>query len=163
MPEALINGGLVLTHDDGISVMSKKEALAVFHTFNPSQWAAHDPERRIVIAIEWQAQRIPFLSAFVTTSAKDVAQRVEEQARKSYKLGYSGGELYTRELCGTESWGFRYEYLVQGVEQVGQVDVVTQQLKKGSCCYTIYFHSRKEDAEENYARHEAMLASMHFV
>ena len=87
-----------------------------------------------------------------------------QAAAKAYKReGYKAGDFFAREICGREACGFRYDYVVQGIQHAGEADVFLQPIEGGNCCYTLSMQGRRENAQENYALFEEILRTLRFA
>lgn len=162
MNEALLNNELAVSYPDGFHVMDEEDLKRVFLDAAPDRWGIWDRERHVIIALQWHESHPAFLRKIV--SAKDLAKRAEAATHKAYKqMGYLGGSLFERNLCGEEAWGYRFESVVQGAPQVGEVDVFLRARERGNCAYTAYFQASRENAAAHYALFEEFLASMRFA
>ena len=159
MEEMVLNNELTLAYPDGFHELNEMESYQVFGMDTPDRWSIRDEARHAIISIQSNESHPSNLRKLVST--QELAQRAEKATSKAYKdAGYSCTPITTRELCGQESCGFEFEYAIDGTPQVGRIDVFTHPIERGNCCYTIYLHSSKENADENKALYEAMLASM---
>lgn len=151
---ALLNDELSVAIPGGFHVMDGAEEQRVFMENARDRWAIWNTHRHIIISIMWNESN-KLVSKFVNT--KDLIKRIENKAHKSYKANdYQCGEIYETQLCGEPAHGLCYEYVIQDVGQVSEVLV----FKHETCCYTIYYYARKDDAEESRKVFQELLDSL---
>ena len=159
MVEMVLNNELTLAFPESFHELNEMESYQVFGMDTPDRWSIGDEDCNAVISIQCNESRPSLFHKAV--GAQDLVQQAEKATGKAYKdMGYSCGPIEVRELCGLEACGFEFEYVTDDAPQMGRIDIFTHPIEKGNCCYTFYLHSSKENAAENKAVYEAMLASM---
>ena len=159
MVEMVVNNELTLAYPEGFHELNEMESYQLFGMDTPDRWSIRDEARHAIISLQCHESHPSFLRKLVTT--QELVERAEKATSKAYKnMGYSCSPITTRELCGQESCGFDFEYTVEGVPQMGRIDIFTHPIERGNCCYTFYLHSNKENVAENLAIYEEILASM---
>lgn len=154
MNEALINGGLSISYPDGFHVMDDAEQARIFLEEAPNRWGIWDTGRHIIIALMWNTSS-GFLAKL--SSPKSQAERVEARARKAYKAaGYRCLGFSETQVAGRDAHAVRFEYQVQGVQQVAEVAVFNDK----ATYYFVYGYLRKENAEVGDAVLDEVLASI---
>ena len=120
----------------------------------------HDDEAHVIVAITWHESHAGLLQRLAST--KDLAKRVQRKARDSARktTGSEVGELRETRICGAEAWGLACSYKVQGVPQVSEAWVFKLPKGKMSCCYTMYFYAREENAEASRKTLDGIIASI---
>lgn len=162
MANALLNNQLHVSYPATFEVMNAEEAAKTFMSDVPNRWAIRDDNAHIIVAITWHESRAGLLQKLAST--KDLAKRAEHKARSAIRSGgsQSVSELRQSQICGEEAWGFDYAYEVQGVRQVSEVQLFKHAVGKVSCCYTIYYYARQENAQRSHEVLDQIIASLKF-
>lgn len=154
MESVLINNKLQLAQPEGFRVMDHDELVQAYQTDYDSMWGMRDEERHIIFAVIWKVTN-KVLGALA--GSKTVAEQAEKALRKSYKdMDYRCDDRYKITVAGKTAHGFRYSYTNQGQDQAAETFVV----QDGASCYTFYYYTRAELAEENRSVFDEILASI---
>ncbi len=154
MNNALLHNELSVSFPEGFHVMDRDEMKKLYLDDNPNRWGIWDTERHIIITVFWH-QTNGILAALA--DEKSVAQSTESRlSRGLKKYHYKCLGFFSTPLCGQEVPGFRYEYTLGDVVQVGE----TILLKQGKTCYTIYYYERKNRSYSDHEVFEEVLRSI---
>lgn len=157
MEKQLLNGKLEVTCPDGFEIMGLDEVEKLYGIEYPDMWGMRDEDRHVIFTIVWKNSN-KLLAKIV--SAKTVVEQNEQKLRKTLKTNeYHCDEFFKTQVAGTEAQGLRYSYTLEERSMIGEIIVV----KNDITCYTIYYYSRVENAEQNRAVYEDILASLRFV
>ena len=160
MKDAVLNDHLRVAFPESFRVMSTEETSQALSLKDATCWGIRDDEAHIVLAMTWHESRAGMLQKLAST--KDLAKRIQRKSRNSTRRAEQSevGELERAQICGEEAWGFACAYAVQGVRQVSEAWVF--KLPKGamSCCYTIYFFAREDNAPASRKVLDEIIASL---
>lgn len=156
MQAAFLHNELHLEYPEVFHVMSEEEQLKAYVDNNPNRWCIRDSERHIMISVFWHDSNKLLVKL---TSAKSLAKRAESHSKRAYKkYGYALLGFFSREVAGTETEGFQYEYTLNGKELVGKTIV----LKHGSTCYMLYWYAPKSEEGPSAELFDEFLSSLTF-
>lgn len=154
MQEAEINKELALAYPDEFRVMELSELHHAFGVDYPKMWGIRNEERHVLISVIWK-DTSEVLQRLVSTKSqvKEYEKRIHNLLRKN---NYHCEGFFERELAGQKALGFRYSFLREFVEQIGEVII----FKRGKCRYSMYYFTRLETADDNRPAYEELLSSM---
>lgn len=160
MADAIINDQLHVTYPESFCVMSAEEASKALSTSDAERWAIRDDSAHIIIAIAWHESRAGLLQKLAST--KDLAKRIQRKARAAARRTNESAvrDLRNSQVCGEEAWGFDCTYEAQGICHVSEAWVFKLPKGKESCCYTIYFYAREDNAPASREVLEKLMASL---
>lgn len=142
MTNDIINNELEISWPEGFHRMSERELRKAFKDNNPNRWGIMDEQRHMMITVLWN--RTNMLSA-MTVGPKTVAYSVEHKIKTSFdKSSYHFKSYFPKKVSGRNAYGFRYEYMMDNVVQLGEV-LVTQNV---NCYYTIYTYALKVNKQD---------------
>lgn len=157
MEKVLVNDNLELAMPDGFRTMERDEVKKAYGFDYDCLWGMRDEERHMMLTIIWKVSN-KVLAKLGT--AKIIAEQQDKGLRKRFKrMGYQSGDVRPIEIAGIEGCNFSYSYELEGTELACETNVV----KDGTCCYSIYYYTRADCAEENRSLYEDILASMKLV
>lgn len=157
MVKAVINNEVLLSYPDGFEEMDRKQLKAAFLDDNPNRWGIKDEKRHMMFTVLWN--RTNMISAMITGPGT-IADSAEHKMKTSLsKSQYKCNGFERKKVSGRGANGFSYEYVLEGVEQIGEVLV----FQNVNCYYMLYAYALKEN--QQVARHiiDAVESSIHFT
>ena len=141
MVKAIINNEVILSYPDGFEVMDREALKEVFLDDNPNTWGIKDEKRHMIITVLWNRARM--ITAMIT-GPSTIADSVEHKMKTSLsKSRYKCNGFERKKVSGRNANGFTYEYILEGVEQIGEVLV----FQNVNCYYTLYTYALKENCQ----------------
>lgn len=150
------NERLAITLPEGFERIPHKKLESLMGIKYNQLWGVRDTQRHILINASWRDSP-KVLAKFA--SEKALAKRADKTfARCRPNSGYISEDLPTRAVAGSDAGahGFSFSYIVEGVEQEGELRVI----KSGRRCYTLCYYTRSEVAEQNRPVLDAILDSL---
>ena len=141
---------------DGFAPIEHDELEKLMGFEYANMWGARDGARKMLVSITWKD-----LSKLLTKliSEKSVATQVDETFAKRHRdQSYRCEGHFTRTIPGAsaEAQGFRCSYTAEGVAHEAEVLV----FKRGVRCYTLYYYTGADSAQENRPIFETFVASL---
>ncbi len=150
------NERLAVTLPDGFVAIPHKELESLIGITYDCLWGVRDTTRHMLVYASWRDSNM-VLSKLA--SEKAIAKRADKQfSRCRPGSGYASESLPVRDVAGSDSGahGFSFSYVVEGIEQEGELRV----FKQGSRCYTLCYYTRSQHAAQNRPVFDAMLDSL---
>ncbi len=149
-----INREWKLSYPDGFHIMEDAERRRLNFIGGAGSVCLSDPERHIVVSAG--EKQINGFSALVL-SGKDLAKNMEKQINKPMEpYGYHLEGFFTRQVGGKSAEGFRYTYMAQGIDMLGESYVV----KNGKQLLYLHLYARDAQRDESLAVWNEMLRSI---
>lgn len=160
MKDAVLNDHLRAAFPESFRVMSTEETSQALSLKDAACWGIRDDGAHIILALTWHESRAGMLQKLAST--KDLAKRIQHKARNAARRDKQSkvGELEKAHICGEEAWGLACAYEAQGNRYISEAWVF--KLPKGtmSCCYTIYFYAREDNATASRKVLDEVIASL---
>lgn len=157
MVKALINNELYLSYPDGFHEMDAAELKEAFLDENPNRWGIKDEKRHMLITVLWN--RTNMLSALMV-GPQTIAFSTERKMSASLsKSNYKYNGIENQKINGRNTCKFSYEYVLEDVEQFGEV-LVMQNL---NCYYTMYAYALQKNKQAARVVIDAVTNSLKFT
>jgi len=155
MGEVFADGALLsIDVPQGFSILTLDELQTLFGLPYDNLWGVRNESRRMRLCLLWKDSNA-VLTKLV--SEKSLAKRVENTFAKSGKTyDYACEGYFSREVAGRTAQGFRCSYKLNGVLNTCEVLV----FKRKERCYTLFYYTLADQANENLPIYEAMLESI---
>lgn len=154
---AAINGELFVTFPEGFRTMSADELRRIYATDFENMCGYWDEERHIIVTVTWNVS-----NKLITklTNSKALAKRAEKHLARAYKShGFHSDGLFATQLAGRDAHGVRYGYTVEGVAHNAEAIVFLN----GACCYTLYYYTHADLADNNAAIRNEVFGTLSFA
>ena len=148
------NDSLAVDLPEGFYVVSLEHVQYLYGIDYVCMWGTRDDERHMVVNCIWKDSGNLITKLM---SEKSLAKNAEKTLAKRYtNYQYACKGFFETTVAGTAARGFRYFYECDGVGQDCEAIV----FKHGKRCYTLYYYTRPELADENRPVYEEILASL---
>ena len=145
MTEIVLNNKLRVQYSEWFRVLSEDERNQIKMLEDGQGICLSDPDRHILVSIGWKQ---PPRLALMMLNSRDLAKNAEKQISKAMQpYGYIAKGGRQRQIAGTETCGFGYEYTAQGIPMYAETFV----MKKGRTVYYFHFYARTALKEESLA------------
>lgn len=157
MVKAVINNEVLLSYPEGFVEMDREALKEAFLDDNPNRWGIKDEKRHMLVTVLWN--RTNMITAMITGPGT-IADSAEHKMKTSLsKSRYKFGRFERKKVSGRNANGFTYEYVLEGVEQIGEVLV----FQNVNCYYTLYTYALKENRQAARVVIDAIESSIQFT
>ena len=157
MIKAIINNEVMLSYPDGFEEMDRAQLKDAFLDDNPNRWGIKDEKRHMMVTILWN--RTNMISAMITGPGT-IADSAEHKMKTSLsKSQYKCNGFERKKVSGRNANGFTYEYVLEGVEQIGEVLI----FQNVNCYYMLYTYALKKNEQKARVVIDAIENSIRFT
>ena len=160
------NEWLAVELPEGFEPVPHDELAALMSVSHDCMWGVRDTTRHMLINVTWKDSNKLITKA---VSEKTFAKNVNQTFTRCYRKGdYRNGDnrtgyyhcdgFFQRTVSGAsaQAHGFRFSYMVEGIDQEGEVLV----FKRGIRCYTLCYYTRSATAQDNQPVYEGIVKSL---